>query len=220
MNSLEDAMPDADGNADATDIKQISELREVIGDPIALVLDKEMPGLDEFTRRYIELSPFLVIASVGKDGHVDVSPRGDPPGFVTIVDNNTILLPDRTGNKRADTMTNLLSNPQVSLIFFLPGYEETVRIRGRAKITKDPALLAPMAVKGKAPHLALQITIDMVFFHCAKAFKRSGLWDVEAQIKPGDFPRYAEIVQSQRMPDADVEEVDAKIQENYRTELY
>ncbi len=214
-------MPDdAKFSADTDPITDPDALRTFIGEPNPLTKGKEQPGLDAYTRRYIELCPFLVIASAGADGHLDTSPRGDPPGFVHVIDDTTIALPDRPGNKRVDTMSNLLANPQVSIIFFLPGYEETLRLRGRAALTRDPDLLAAMAVDGKAPRLAIRIEIDTVFFHCAKALKRSRLWDPDAQIGPDDYPRYAEIVKATRLPDRDADELDAAIQQNYRDELY
>lgn len=212
--------PSAKTVAEADPIVSEDALRAFIGTPNPLAAGKEQPGLDAYTRRYLELCPFLVIASAGADGHLDVSPRGDPPGFVHVLDDKTILLPDRPGNKRVDTMANLLANPQVSIIFFLPGYEETLRLRGRASLTREPALLDAMAVDGKAPRLAIRIDIDTVFFHCAKALKRSKLWDPEARIDPGAYPRYAEIVKATRLPDRDAEELDAAIQQNYRDELY
>jgi PPOX class probable FMN-dependent enzyme len=214
-------MPDdAKPAADATAITEEDALRAFVGAPNPLAAGKEKPALDAYTRRYIELCPFLVIASAGADGHLDVSPRGDPPGFVKVIDDTAIALPDRPGNKRVDTMSNLLANPQVSVIFFLPGYEETLRLRGRAALTRDPALLEAMAVDGKAPRLAIRIAIDTVFFHCAKALKRSRLWDPDARIGPGDYPRYAEIVRATRLPDRDADEIDAALQQNYRDELY
>jgi PPOX class probable FMN-dependent enzyme len=196
------------------------DLREMIGEPMHLATLKEQPSLDHHTREFINRSPFLVMASVSGKGHVDVSPRGDPPGFVKIIDDNTLILPDRRGNRRVDTMTNLLENENVGLIFFLPGYEETLRIRGRASLSRDPADLAGMEVNQKAPELGIRIDIDIVFYHCAKALKRSRLWDPEAQKASAGYPKYAQIVRDQRMPEKPVEEIDDFIQKNYREELY
>ena len=212
-------------NAPQSGVETQDELREMIGEPMHLATLKEQPSLDHHTREFINRSPFLVLASVsgpkdGKGGHVDVSPRGDPPGFVKILDDNTLILPDRRGNRRVDTMTNILENPQVGLIFFLPGYEETLRIRGRASLTRDAADLDGMAVNRKAPELGIRVEIDTVFFHCAKALKRSRLWDPETQKAAEGYPKYAQIVRDQRMPEKPVEEIDDFIQTNYREELY
>lgn len=196
------------------------ELRDIVGEPMHLATLKEQPSLDHYTREFIARSPFLVMASVSGKGHVDVSPRGDPPGFVRVVDDNTLVLPDRRGNRRVDTMTNILENDQVGLIFFLPGYEETLRIRGRAALTRSDADLAGMEVNGKSPELGIRIAIDTVFYHCAKALKRSRLWDPEAQKAAEGYPKYAQIVRDQRMPEKPVEEIDDFIQKNYRDELY
>ncbi|MBL4758542.1 MAG: pyridoxamine 5'-phosphate oxidase family protein [Rhizobiales bacterium] len=197
-----------------------SELRNLIGDITPLAQNKEYTELDKFAAGFINLSPFAVIGSVGEDGHVDVTPRGDPPGFVKIRDSKTLLIPERPGNRRVDTMQNLLANPQISIIFFMPGYEETLRIRGRASLTTDSATLEAMAVNSKAPIIAIRVEIDCIFFHCAKALKRSRLWDPEAQIAKGDFPRFSEIIKSQRLPEKTDEEVEDLIQDVYRKTLY
>ena len=195
-------------------------LQQRIGEPVAHVATKEMPCLDEHCRHFISLSPFLCLGTMDADGKADVSPRGDPPGFVTVLDERTILIPDRPGNRRADSMQNILANPSVGLLFLVPGVEETLRLNGRASVVEDPALLAGMAVRGKAPKLAIRVEIEEVFFHCAKALMRSRLWDPDSRIERGDFPRYGEIIRDQRKPDEDADEIEAGLQENYRTELY
>ncbi len=202
-------------------ISQIDELREIIGTPMPLAANKEMPVLDAHCRRFIEMSPFLVMASVGSEGHIDVSPRGDPPGFVQVIDERTLLIPDRPGNRRIDTMRNLLTNDRVGLIFLMPGYEETVRVRGRGSVIKGPALLEAMAIGGKAPKVAIRIAVEEVFFHCAKALKRSRLWDPAVQITPGvEYPRYGKIVADQRNTGKTAEELQDFLDDNYKNELY
>lgn len=202
-------------------IAETEDLRDVIGTPSKLVADKEMPALDVYCRRFIEMSPFLVMASTGDSGHLDVSPRGDPPGFVKVADANTLYVPDRPGNRRVDTMRNILANEKVGLIFFLPGYEETVRVRGRASIVRDADLLETMAVGGKSPNLAIRVIVDEVFFHCAKAIKRSGLWGPDAQIEPGiDFPRFGKILAEQRKSGKSEAEMQAFLDDNYKNQLY
>ena len=150
-----------------------------------------------------------------------MSPRGDPPGFVQVLDDRTLLIPDRQGNQRVDSMLNITENSHVGLIFFLPGVEETLRIRGRVSITRDRELLDPLALNGKTPKLGLVVEIDQVFFQCAKALIRSKLWDPATPIKRSEFPSFAQISRDQRRPDATVEEVEAmQIQSGYRTRLY
>ena len=211
-------MPDETAG-DAT-ISDGGRLREIVGEPIPIVRDKEMPRLDNYCRRFIEMSPFLCLGTVGADGHIDMSPRGDPPGFVRVLDDTTILIPDRQGNQRVDSMQNIIDNPRIGLIFFLPGVEETLRIRGRVSITSDPDLLGPLALNGKTPKLGFLIEIDQVFFQCAKALIRSKLWDPATPIKRSEFPSFAQITRDQRRPDAEIAEVEAMIQENYETQLY
>lgn len=201
-------------------ITDTAGLREIIDAPMALAATKEMPALDRHCRHFIELSPFLCLSSMSADGKADVSPRGDPPGFVKVLDDTTVLIPDRKGNRRLDTMQNILEQPSVAVIFFVPGIEETLRINGKASITRDPALLEDMAIQGKVPALGIKIEIDTVFFHCAKALKRSRLWDAEAQIDRGDFPRYGQIVKDQRNPGGTADEIEDYIQTNYKTEMY
>ena len=211
-------MPD-DVSVD-TSVTTREAVREIVGDPIPIVRNKELPQLDRFCRQFIEMSPFLCLGTAGADGHIDMSPRGDPAGFVKIIDDNTLLLPERQGNQRVDSMINITENPNIGLIFFLPGVEETLRIRGHATITRDSALLEPLAMNGKTPKLGLIIAIDQVFFQCAKALIRAKLWDPQTPIKKSEFPSSAEITQGRR-PDMSVEEVQ-ELQDKigYRTRLY
>ena len=195
-------------------------LREIVDEPMALAATKEMPALDRHCRHFIALSPFLCLSSMSATGKADVSPRGDPPGFVKVLDDKTVVIPDRKGNRRLDTMQNVLEQPSVAVIFFVPGIEETLRLNGRASLTRDEGLLADMAVQGQAPALGIKIEIDTVFFHCAKALKRSRLWDGEAQIDRGDFPRYGQIVKDQRNPGGTADEIEDFIQTNYKKEMY
>lgn len=207
---------------DAADIlSDAGDLRELVGPRMPLAATKEMPVLDKHCRRFIEMSPFLVLSTLSEAGHIDVSPRGDPPGFVQVADEKTLFIPDRPGNRRIDTMRNLLANDRIGLIFFLPGYEETVRVRGRGTIVKEPNLLAAMAVDGKPPKLAIRVAVDEVFFHCAKALKRSRLWDATAQITPGvDYPRYGKILAEQRDTGKSADELQRFVDDNYKNELY
>jgi hypothetical protein len=208
-------------NRDANEVVETSELRNLIGVPNPGSVNKEMAALDELCRRFIALSPILFISTVGADGRADVSPRGDKPGFVQILDDQTIAIPDRPGNRRVDTMSNILGNPgsSVGLIFLVPGVDEVMRASGHANITRDPALLARMANDGKHPKLAIVISLDEVFFHCGKALKRAGLWNPASQIDRAAFPSYAQVIH-QRRPHEPLESIEKFIADNYRNELY
>lgn len=164
-------------------ISTIAGLREVYGSPPAtsLALRCMLPALHRHHRDFIALSPFLVIASADGEGAPDVSPRGDLPGFVAAPDAHTLVIPDRPGNKKLVTFTNVLKNPAVAVIFFIPGRTESLRVNGTGRLTADPAVLAPLSVDGKAPHSALVVTVTLAFFHCGKALIRSRLWHAESQ---------------------------------------
>jgi PPOX class probable FMN-dependent enzyme len=153
------------------------QLRELLGTPLPRVATKDRPCLDDVHRQWLAASPFCLIATSAADGTCDVSPKGDPPGFTVVVDDRTIALPERSGNRRADGFRNILSNPHVGLIYVIPGRDDTLRINGRARLTRDPALLDRMVERGHRPLLALVVETEQVFFHCAKAFLRAALWD-------------------------------------------
>ena len=210
-------MPD---DAIAKTVSDTAQLARIIGEPKPEIATKEMQALDVHCRHFISLCPFLCISTADAAGNQDVSPRGDPPGFVRVLDDRTILIPDRKGNRRVDTMRNILENPNVGLLLMLPGVEEVVRINGKATLTEDPALLAGSAVNGSTPVLGIIVRIDDVFFHCAKAVIRSKLWDPETPIQRTDFPTFGQIVRDQRLPDGDPAEIDASLQSDYRTRLY
>ncbi len=201
-------------------IERTEDLRSFIGDPMKEVQGKEMPALDAHSREFVRRSPFLVLATVSGAGYVDVSPRGDPPGFVKMLDDKTLVLPDRRGNRRVDSMTNILENPNIGMIFFLPGYEETLRVRGRATLTREPGDLDGMAVNGKAPEIGIRVEIDTVFYHCAKALKRSHLWDPDSRKLAEGYPKFAQIIHDQYLQDVPVEKIDRPLQNAYKKELY
>ena len=144
-----------------------------------MVAAKAWPALDDLDRAFLAASPFCLVATSGADGSCDVSPKGDPPGFTAVLDDRTVALPERAGNRRADGYRNILANPHVGLIHLVPGRGDTLRINGRARLVRDPGLLDRMVEKGHRPPLAPVVEIDEVFFHCAKAFLRSALWDPE-----------------------------------------
>lgn len=169
-------------------IRDEAALRALIGQASGLVRAKLSDRLNPLTRQFVERSPFVCLATSDAQGRCDVSPRGDPPGFVRILDDRTLLMPERPGNKLADSLTNLLQNPRVGLLFVLPGVGDTLRVNGRATLTTDPALLAPCAVEGQPPRLGILIEIEEAFTQCPKAFLRSALWDPQRFVDPGSLP--------------------------------
>ncbi|MGE3798043.1 MAG: pyridoxamine 5'-phosphate oxidase family protein [Thermomicrobiales bacterium] len=202
-------------------VSTLEELREVLGMPSQSVIDKQLSHLDRHSRYFIGRSPFILVGTSSREGKCDVSPKGDQPGFVKVIDERNILIPDRPGNRRADTLINLLENPQIGTIFLIPGVEETLRVNGRATITRDQSLLAPCAVAGKSPSLGIIVEVDEVYFHCAKAFKRSSLWSSEDWVGRGDLPSLGEIMAEQlRISDKSGDELNCEIEEAYRSKLY
>ena len=200
-------------------IEDIAEIREIYGEPMERTIKKQLPRLEKHSRAFIALSPFLVIASSDPSGRCDASPKGDAPGFVKVIDDETLLIPDRLGNNRVDTIGNLLASPGVGLIFFVPGVNETLRVNGRAQITRDPALLEPCAVQGKVPRSGILITAEEVYFHCGKALIRSDLWNPEKHTRRSDFPSLGRILADQ-IGGISVEESERYTAESYRTRLY
>jgi PPOX class probable FMN-dependent enzyme len=182
---------------DGDSIGSKTELRAKYGEPSERAVRKQLARLDGHCRHVIALSPFLVIATSGGDGLSDASPRGDAPGFVAVLDDVTILIPDRPGNNRTDTLRNIIDRPGVGLIFFVPGVNETLRINGHARISTEAALLAPLAVGGKAPRSGLVVAIEEVYMHCAKALIRSKLWDGAYAVPKGSFPSISRMVGDQ-----------------------
>ena len=191
------------------------ELRTIIGTPAETVLLKLADRLNELTRQFIERSPFLCVATVASDGGLDVSPRGDGAGFVRILDDRTLLIPERPGNRIADTLTNLLADSRVALLFLIPGVGDTFRVNGRAVITDDAELLAPSAVEGKPPKLGLLVSIEEAYTHCPKAMIRSDLWNPERHIDRSVLPSSGAILRSLSTPDFDAELYDRERAERY-----
>jgi PPOX class probable FMN-dependent enzyme len=182
------------------------ELREVIGHPTETVLGKLADRLNHLTRQFIERSPFVCVATARPDGGLDVSPRGDPAGFVRIIDEHTLLIPDRPGNRIADTLTNLLADPRIALLFLIPGVGDTFRVNGRATIVEDSELLSPSAVEGKAPRLGILIEIEEAYTQCSKALIRSDLWNPELHVDRSELPRSGDILRSLTTPEFDADE--------------
>jgi uncharacterized protein len=183
-------------------------LRGILGEPAELVKAKIADRIHPLNRRFIELSPFIVVATGRPDGGLDVSPRGDPAGFVRILDDRTLLLPDRPGNKLADTLTNLLEDDRIALLFLIPGIGETFRVNGRARIVDDPELLADSAVEGKAPRLGILVEVEQAYGQCPKALLRSDLWNPEKHVPRDELPTSGELLRAVADPELDVDEYD------------
>ncbi len=196
-------------------IEDETQLRALVGEPLPLTRDKVSAKLNHLTRKFIELSPFLCLATTDESGRCDVSPRGDPRGFVTILDDVTLLLPERPGNRLADSLTNILKNPRVGLLFFIPGVGDTLRVNGRATLTHDAALLLPCAVEGKVPKLGVLVDVEEAFTHCSKAFLRSRLWDPSLFTDRAELPTMGEIFEALKGPEFDAERYDAERAERY-----
>ena len=194
-----------------------AELREVLGgEPARLIREKIADRLNPLTRQFIERSPFVVVASGRPDGGLDVSPRGDPAGFVRILDERTLLLPDRPGNKLADTLTNLLADDRIALLFLIPGVNDTFRVNGRARIVDDAELLAESEVEGKVPRLGILVEVEEAYTQCPKAFLRSELWNPERHIDRSELPSQGEILRAIADPELEVEEYEEARNERYR----
>ena len=187
-----------------------AELRDLLGEPAARSMTKERPRLHQRDREWLAASPFCLIATADAGGRCDVSPKGDPPGFTYIIDDRTIAIPDRPGNRRADGFRNVLANPYAGTIYLVPGRTETLRINGRARLLRDAPFFDEMIVRGNRPRLALVIDIETVFFHCAKAFMRSKLWRPETW-HPDVLPPHATIVKDVQ----DTPETLAELQRHY-----
>lgn len=209
-------------------IRDEATLREMIGRAEGLAAKKSLRRLDRYCRQFIGLSPFLVIGTQSADGRADVSPRGDPAGFVQVLDDQRIAIPERPGNKRLDTLTNILEKPAVGLLFMIPGFEETLRINGRATLSRDPHLLERMTIHNRPPKVAILVRVEEAFLHCAKAFKRSNLWDPAARADRKVMPslgrmileQVAEAERDSRPDESKVEQIDQAIEESYGTRLY
>ncbi len=198
-----------------------AELRALLGEPGEVVVRKQLPALDRHCRAFIARSPFMLLGTANERGDCDVSPRGDAPGFVLVLDDHTLAIPDRPGNRRIDSLRNIVAHGGVGLLFMVPGVEETLRINGRACIVRDNDLLARLEARGKVPTLAIVVTVAEAFLHCAKALKRSQLWDTATWPERSALPTLAQMIHDQvPMPNVTVEELDASFEESYRKRLY
>jgi uncharacterized protein len=193
-----------------------ADLRGLIGEPNDLVQAKIGDRLNELSRRWIERSPFVCVATCSPDGGLDVSPRGDPAGFVRVLDERTLLIPERPGNKLADTLTNLLADPRIALLFLVPGIGDTFRVNGRARLVDDAGLLEPCAIEGKVPKLGILVEVGEAYTQCPKALLRSELWNPEKHADPSELPKASEILKAVGAPELDVGEYEVARAERYR----
>ncbi len=200
-------------------IDSLEALRTVYKPANPRSVAKVIPVLDGHCRRFIALSPFLLLATGGPDGTSDVSPRGDGPGFVKVADDTTLLLPDRPGNNRLDSLENIIARPGIGLLFMVPGVDETLRVNGTAEIRTDPDLLADFAVGGKLPLSVIRITVKEAYLHCAKALMRSHLWSQEAQVERSVLPTMGEMLQD-HTSGAFKAETQEEMLKRYREVLY
>ncbi|MFB6721275.1 pyridoxamine 5'-phosphate oxidase family protein [Kribbella sp. NPDC056345] len=201
------------------EVTTYEELREIVPPPLGAAVDKERKELHPLDREWLAASPFVLMATSAADGTCDVSPKGDPAGFTLVLDDTTIAIPDRAGNRRVDGFENIISNPHVGLIYFLPGRTDTLRINGRARIVKEAPFFDQMIVKGNRPQLALLVEIEEVYHHCSKAFLRSKLWkpeswDVDAA------PSRAVLSQALERKDASLADLEKYYGKEYEEKIY
>jgi uncharacterized protein len=201
------------------EITDEATLRAIVSEPPAVIADKAIDHVDEQSRRFLDASPFFLLATTGADGSVDVSPRGDPAGQVLVLDGGrSVAFADRPGNHRLDSFRNILAHPQVGMIFLVPGRDHTLRINGRARIHQHPPFAADFSVKGRTPELAVVVEIEELFLHCAKAFLRSSLWDPTTW--PRDVPSAGKIAKSQSGTHVPAAAIDAALAVDARTNRY
>ncbi|MGI5336253.1 pyridoxamine 5'-phosphate oxidase family protein [Streptomyces sp. CA-181903] len=208
---------------DMTDLVEITEpgeLTELLGEPLPRVRDKTRTRLGELDRQWLERSPFCLVATSDADGNCDVSPKGDPAGGLTLVlDDTTLAIAERPGNRRADGFRNILSNPHVGLVFLMPGRGDTLRVNGRARLVREAPFLDRMTVQGHRPLLALLVEVEEVFYHCSKAFLRSELWKPETW-RPDEVPSRARIAKALERPEDSLEELETYYGPRYAAHLY
>jgi PPOX class probable FMN-dependent enzyme len=201
------------------EISSEAELRELLGEPVPRAVTKERTRLHERDKEWLAASPFCLVATAGADGTCDVSPKGDPPGFTLVLDDTTLAIPERPGNRRADGFRNILGNPHVGLIYLVPGRKETLRVNGRARLVREAPFFEDMIVKGHRPQFAVVVEIEQIFFHCMKAFLRSKLWEPESW-RPDALPSHAQIVKSIQPCEETLEELERYYGPQYATRIY
>lgn len=206
-------------DAQARHLTSVEQLEAIFGKPAEASVRKEARTIHPLYRKFIEASPFVLLATSGPDG-LDVSPRGDPPGFIQVADESTLLLPDRRGNNRIDSLRNIVTDPRVALIFLIPGVNESIRVNGRAAISVDPALLARFSVDGQPPRIVLEITVESVFFQCSRAALRSGLWDPARHVARATLPSLGSVLAALTDEGIDGERYDKDLADRLPRTLY
>jgi PPOX class probable FMN-dependent enzyme len=201
-------------------VTSVDEIRDAIGEPLSPIVEKVIDRLDDVCRAFIEKSPFVVIASANSDGDPDISPKGDPEGFVQVLDDKHLAIPDRPGNRRADTFQNLLDNPHLAIIFIIPGKGETLRVRGEARIVRDEALRKNMAVNERVPEFAIVVHVEQALMHCPKPMVRSKLWQPDAWPDHSGTATIAEATVAHANLDITPEELKARVEAAGRAKLY
>ena len=199
-------------------IQTEAELREILGYAGKVAQDKVLPEIDDICRAFIEKSRFVLLGSTGANGSMDVSPKGDPAGFVQIMDNKTLLIPDRPGNRRGDTLSNILQNPNIGMLFLVPGRSDTLRVNGTAQIVRDEDVRARFTMQGKLPIFVIAVTVKEVFFHCTKCVVRSQLWSPDHE--HDELVSFGEAIIKHAKLDMSVAEANAMVVEEEQTELY
>lgn len=202
------------------DITTLDDLRKVYKRPKDIAVKKQISLIDPHAKAFIALSPFLIISSNDGAGHADASPKGEAPGFVKVLDAQALLIPDRPGNNRLDTLENIVKNPGIGLIFMVPGMNETLRINGKASLSTDPDLLELCIAQKKLPLSVIKVAVEAVYMHCAKAFIRSKLWDPEAQIDRASFPSLGKIIKDQLDLKLPTGALDIAIKASDKSKLY
>jgi uncharacterized protein len=204
---------------DGLEVTSAAELRELLGEPADSDANKDRPCLNEFDRQFLAASPFCIVATAGAAGGCDASPKGDPAGFAYVIDDTTIAIPERPGNRRGDGFHNILENPHVGVLFMIPGRGDTLRINGRARLFRDAPFFDEMIVKGHRPKLAIVVDIDDVFYHCSKAFLRSALWKPETW-NPEAAPSRAVIAKGMERSHQSMEELERYYGPSYAEKIY
>ena len=198
-------------------IQNEAELREILGYAGQAAQNKVLSEIDAICHAFIEKSPFVLLGSMDANGNMDVSPKGDPAGFIQVMDSKTLLIPDRPGNRRGDTLSNILQNPNIGLLFLVPGRRDTLRVNGTAQIVRDEDVRQRFIMQGKAPIFVIAVTVKEVFFHCTKCILRSGLWSSEPELD--GLASFGEAIVKHAKLDMSIEEADAMVADE-KNELY
>jgi PPOX class probable FMN-dependent enzyme len=204
----------------AREVRTAAELREFVSEPSQAIAEKAIDHVDAASARFIAASPFFLLATTAADGSCDVSPRGDPPGSVLVVDDRTLAFGDRKGNRRLDSMTNILQRPRVGMIFLVPGVGDTLRINGSARIVTEASYLPQLTVAGVTPQLAIEVRVEELFLHCSKAFARSALWDPATWPAKGEVPSAGQIVRSQHQLPVPAKVIDKMLRRDAKVNRY